>query len=185
MRLPRPDPTAAAAHTREGVISRYIGVLMAIVIAILHLSIAPLLVLNGVRPNLALVAVVLATALLGLQQGMVLAFVAGTTVSLVGYEPLGTAPFALLIVVLLVAGAAPVFERAAWAFPVVAALFASGVYDATVLVVFWLLGTGVEVADPLALIIPASVLNAVLAGVLLVPARILALRYAADEGRDW
>ncbi len=158
---------------------------MAIVTGILHLSLAPILVVNEVRPHLGLVAVVLVTSLFGFELGIIWGFAAGVTVTLLGYEPLGTTPFALLAVSAVVALGGRALGRLPWIYPVLAAFVGSLVLDALVLILFELTGSEIRVDDPMSLILPAALFNTLLAALLLVPARLLAIRMAPEEAPPW
>ncbi len=158
---------------------------MAIVTGIVHLSLSPLIVINDVRPNLVLVAVVLVTSLLGFELGIIWGFAAGVTVTLLAYEPLGTTPLALLAVAALVAAGSRFLGRLTWIYPIGAAFVGSVVADGLTLALFELTGSDLRITEPARLILPAAALNAVLAVVLLVPARALALRQAREEAAPW
>ena len=147
---------------------------------ILHAGLAPALVVGGVKPNVVLVGVVLVTSLLGLAQSIPWAFVSGTTVNLLGFEPLGSVPLALLIVAAVVGGGRRAVGRPVWIFPIAAAVVGSVVYDAVTLGVLTVLN-GVDVPNPLDVIARAAALNAAVTALLLVPARALARRVAGDE----
>jgi rod shape-determining protein MreD len=168
------------ARLRFGPIS-YLSPLLAIIVGIVHASIAPVIVVGGARPNLVLVAVVLVTTLGGFLPGISWAFVAGLTANLLVGEPLGAVPFALLIVAALVAGGQRVIGRAVWVYPILAAFLGSLVADAVGL------GIGQLVADvpvaglPGELMLSAAILNAIVAAILLLPARTIAARTAPEE----
>lgn len=70
---------------------------------VVHASLASLLAMGDLRPNLILAAVVSATALFGLGTGAVWAFVAGLTANLLTTDPLGALPLGLLLVAGMVA----------------------------------------------------------------------------------
>jgi rod shape-determining protein MreD len=168
-----------------GVVITYIGPLLAILVGIVHAAIAPVVVIGDVKPNLVLVAVVLVTSLAGFLPGIVLAFVAGLTANLLVSDPLGATPLAMLVVAALTAGGARALGRAVWIYPVVAAAAGSIVADLLVLGTSELVGEARIGAVPSNLVIGAAMLNAVVCAVLLLPARLLAGRYVADETGAW
>ena len=137
----------------------------------------------GVHPNLALVAVVLVTAVFGFSQGTVWAFAAGLTANLLVSAPLGSLPLTLLLVSALVAGGDRIMGRLIWVYPVVAAFGASLAADALMLAIGRLVGEAGAGGDALGLMLPAAVLNAALAGLLLPLIRLLAGRLGALEER--
>ena len=152
---------------------------------IFHLALAPILVINDVRPHLVLVAVVLVTTLFGFQLGLVWAFAAGVTVTLLGYEPLGSTPLALLALCAAVAVGARAFGRVAWVYAPAAALLGSFLVDGLMLLTFRLTGTDLRLDDPLALMVSAAIFNAVLTALFFLPARIVARRLTAEELPPW
>jgi rod shape-determining protein MreD len=152
---------------------------------IVHAAIAPVIVVGGVKPNLVLVAVVLVTAYGGFLPGITWAFVAGLTVNLLVGEPLGAIPFALLVVAALTAGGTRVIGRVPLLYPVLAAFVGSVVADLLVLGLGALVGDAVLAGLPTDTILAAAVLNAVICGVAVVPARAVATRYVVDEAGAW
>jgi rod shape-determining protein MreD len=163
----------------------YIAPLLAVVLGIVHASIAPVIVVAGVKPNLVLIAVVLVTAYGGFLPGVVWAFVAGLTANLLVGEPLGSIPLAMLVVAALTVGGARLVGRVPLFYPVIAVLAGSVMADLVVLGLGQLVGDGVRPDLPMDLIISAAVLNAVICAILVVPARTLAARYVAEEATAW
>ena len=137
------------------------------------------------RPNLALIAVVLVTALLGFGPGILWAFVAGLTANLLVEDPLGALPLSLLLVSAFVAGAGRVLGRLTWVFPVLACFAGSVVADLVQLGVHRLVEVPLDVGVPVAQIIPAAFLNAAILALLLYPARSLTLRVLPEEKPAW
>ncbi len=144
-----------------------------------------MLVVDGVKPDLVLVAVVLVTTSFGFTQGIVWAFVAGTVANLLSPEPLGSVPLALLAVVVLVSAGSTLLGRLVWVYPVGAAFAGSVVADLVSLAALTMVGGSLGVGIPLELLIPAAVLNAALTGLLIVPARLLILRGRQEERAAW
>lgn len=134
-------------------------------------------------PNLALVAVVLVTAVFGFTQGTIWAFAAGLTANLLVSAPLGSLPFTLLLVAALVAGGDRLLGRLVWVYPVLAAFGASLIADAATLVIGRLVGVTPASGDALGVMLPAAVLNAVIAALLLPLVRLLAARMGVLEER--
>lgn len=137
------------------------------------------------RPNLALIAVVLVTALLGFGPGILWAFVAGLTANLLVEDPLGALPLSLLLVSAFVAGGARVLGRLTWVFPVLACFAGSVVADLVQLGIYRLVEVPLDVGVPVAQIIPAAFLNAAILALLLYPARSLTLRVLPEEKPAW
>jgi rod shape-determining protein MreD len=163
----------------------YTSVLLAVVVGIAHAGLAPEIEIAGVRPNLILVAVVLVTALLGFGPGVVWAFTGGLTANLIATTPLGSIPLSLLLVSAVVAGGDRLFGRLIWLYPILAAFVGSLLADLVIIGVFRLLSDAASVGVPLDLMLPAAVLNAGIAGLLLYPARVLARRTVLEEKPSW
>ena len=168
-----------------GAVIGYLSPLLAVLVGIVHAAIAPVIVIGGVIPNLMLVAVVLVTCLAGFLPGITWAFVGGLTVNLLTSEPLGSIPLALLLVAALTAGGARLIGRMVWVYPVVAAGLGSIVADLVMLGVTALVDDVRLGEIPTDLLLGAAVLNAVICGIALVPARLLAMRWVADEAGAW
>ncbi|MEO8246634.1 MAG: rod shape-determining protein MreD [Chloroflexota bacterium] len=161
----------------------YTSALLAILAGVIHAGLTPVIQVAGVYPNLALVAVVLVTVVFGFTHGTIWAFAAGLTANLVVSAPLGSLPLTLLLVAVLVAAGDRVLGRLTWVYPVLAAFAASIVADAATLAISRLVGEPVAGGDALALMLPAAVLNAVLAGLLFPLVRLLAGRLGLLEER--
>lgn len=168
-----------------GVIISYLSPLLAILVGIVHAALAPVIVVGGVKPNLVLVAVVLVTCLFGVLPGVIWAFTAGLTANLLVGDPLGSIPLAMLIVAILVAGGARLIGRVGWVYPIVATFLGSIVADLITLGVSQLVTEAAPTSIPFDLILAAATLNAVIAALLLYPARLVAARYVADEAPAW
>ncbi len=163
----------------------YVSPLLAVIVGVVHASLAPVIVIGGVKPNIVLVAVVLVTCLLGFLPGITWAFIAGLTANLLVGEPLGAIPLAMLVVAALVAAGARLFGRLTWVYPVIAALVGSIVADLLGLGIATLVGQTSVGGIPIDLVLAAAVLNAVLTGILLVPARMILRRWPPDESPAW
>lgn len=161
----------------------YTSALVAILVGIIHAGLTPVIQVAGVYPNLALIAVVLVTAVFGFSQGTVWAFAAGVTANLLVAAPLGSLPFTLLLVSALVAGGDRLLGRLVWVYPVMAAFVASLLADSAMLAISRLVGDPGSGGDALGLMLPAAVLNAALAGLLLPVVRLLAGRLGVFEER--
>lgn len=170
-------------HPRSPSAITYTSALVAILIGIVHAGLAPVIQVAGVYPNLALVAVVLVTAVFGFSQGTIWAFAAGLTANLLVAAPLGSLPFTFLLVSALVAGGDRLLGRLVWVYPVLATFAGSLVADAATLAIGRLVGEAGGGGDALSLMIPAAVLNAALAGLLLPVVRIAAGRLGVLEER--
>jgi rod shape-determining protein MreD len=180
--------TCADSHTEplsRGRAISYVSPLLAVILGIVHAAIAPVIVIGGVKPNLVLVGVVLVTALAGFLPGVTWAFVAGLTANLLVGDPLGSVPLAMLVVAALATGGARLLGRMVWIYPVLAAAAGSVVADLLTLSVRQLVADVPVGPVPFDIVIGAAALNAAVTGVILLPARAVAGRYAPDEVAAW
>lgn len=169
----------------ERVAISYLSPLFAVIVGIVHASLAPVIAIGGVKPNLVLVAVVLVTVLAGSMPGITWAFVAGLTANLLVGDPLGSVPLTMLIVAVLVVAGARAFGRAVWIYPIIATFLGSVVADLGTLAIGQLVGASALGRVPFDLILAAATLNAAIAAIVLYPARVLAARYVPDELGAW
>lgn len=132
-----------------------------------------------------LVAVVLVTVTRGFGPGVAWAFVGGLTANLLTRDPLGGIPLGLLVVTAVVAGGERLFGRLAWAYPIAAVAVGSVVVDAISLGVLQMVDAPLAGGVPMPHILAAALLNAVIAGIVVLPMRTLALRAGADETPAW
>ena len=71
----------------------------AVVTALLELTVGPYLRIGNATPNLVLVFAVVVTIAVGLDAGLVWAFVGGLALDVIAQRPLGSSSFALLLCV--------------------------------------------------------------------------------------
>jgi rod shape-determining protein MreD len=143
------------------------------------------MVIGSVRPNLVLIVVVLVTVLRGFGPGIAWAFVAGLSANLLVREPLGSIPLGLLLLVALVAAGERVFGRMPWVYPVAAVFIGSLFADVVALGVLGLVDLPLQGGIPFDLLVPAALLNAGLAALILYPARMLLLRIDTPDQASW
>jgi rod shape-determining protein MreD len=154
-------------------------------VGIVHAALAPVIVVAGVKPNIVLVAVVLVTVMVGFLPGITWAFAAGLTANLLVGAPLGSVPLAMLAAALVAAAGARVLGRLVWIYPVAAAFLGSMVADLVSLAVDALVGDASIGPVPMDIVLAAAALNAVVALVLVLPAREALGRYAPEEAAAW
>jgi rod shape-determining protein MreD len=138
-----------------------------------------------VHPNLVLVAVVAVTVIQGFGPGMAWAFAAGLTANLLTREPLGSIPLGLLLIAAATSGGARLFGRLSWAYPVAVVALGSIVVDAISLGVLFMVDPSTSGAVPVPRIVGAALLNAVIAAIVIVPARVVIERAGIDETPAW
>ena len=135
----------------------------AVVAALLNLTIAPYLQLNGAQPDFVLICAVVWTVVAGLEGGLIWAFIGGLMIDFLAPRPLGSTAFTLLICV----GGAALMARAMIQFkyivPILAVLLFSGLNGFLFLLVYGALRGPIPTADPLSLIVPAALYDAAIA----------------------
>lgn len=146
---------------------------------------APVIAIGDVHPNLVLVAVVAVTVVRGFGQGVAWAFVAGLTSNLLTLEPLGSIPLGLLVVAAAVAGGARLFGRLSWAYPVAAVALGSLVVDLISLAVLLMIDQPISGDLPVQRIVASAILNAGIAAIAILPARVLLERAGMTEKPAW
>jgi cell shape-determining protein MreD len=132
-----------------------------------------------------IVAVVLVTVVKGFGPGVAWAFIGGLTANLLTREPLGSIPLALLLVAAAVAGGERLFGRLSWGYPVVAVGIGSVMVDAISLGVMQMVDPPAAGQLPLQRILAAALLNAAIAAIVILPARVLVGRGIVDEKPAW
>jgi cell shape-determining protein MreD len=170
-------------HTSASVVASInrLSPILAIAVGVLHAGLAPVLLVAGVKPNIALVASVLVAASLGFAPGVTWAFLAGLTANLLSGEPLGSIPLSLLAASALASSAAPLLGRLPLAYPVVAVFFGSIVADGITILVSQLLAGGDWPGLPLQIVVAAAAVNAALAALVIIPIRLLQRRRERAE----
>jgi rod shape-determining protein MreD len=168
-----------------GAVISYIGPLLAVIVGIVHAAVAPVILIGDVKPNLVLIAVVLVTCLGGFSAGITFAFVGGLTANLLVSDPLGSIPLGLLVVAAVTAGGARLLGQAVWVYPILAVAIGSVIADVISLGLGQLVGDAWIGSVPTELVLGAAALNAFVGAVVLIPARMVAARYVADETAAW
>ena len=159
-----------------------ISALLAFITGVIHASLAPVLAMGDLRPNLMLAAVVAITALLGLSTGAGWAFLGGLTVNLLTTDPLGSVPLGLLLVAGLVGGASRLVGRSGALLALLGGVFGSLVVDLVGLIALVLVG-GAPLPQPgpvAGLLVPTAAINGVLAALAFLAARAALLRFGFE-----
>jgi hypothetical protein len=164
-----------------------LSAVLALATGVVHASLAPLLAMGDLRPNLILAAVVAVTVLAGLGAGATWAFIGGLTANLLTTDALGTIPLGLLLVAGLVTLLGRALGRRAAMLALVGGVLGSAVLD--------LLGVGVlvladggslpGVGDLLVIVVPSAALNGLLAVALFLAARAVMNRIGLEPPASW
>jgi hypothetical protein len=144
--------------------------ILAIAVGVVHAGLAPVLAVADVRPNLALVAVVLVTCWVAAKDGAIWAFLSGLSVNVLSSQPLGAVPLSLLAASALTAGGQAIGIGLGPIYPLAAVVAGSIVADAVTLVSHRAFDDGVSAAVPVGQIAIGAALNGALAGVAVIAA---------------
>jgi rod shape-determining protein MreD len=157
----------------------------ATVTALLELTVGPYLRIGTAEPHLVLVLGIVVTVAIGLEAGLVWAFVGGLVLDVITQRPLGSTSFALLLCVGATSVLADVFVRIRPVVPIIATLVLSVGYSMIHFVALNALVAPVPVADPVALILPSAVYDTVVAA--LIGPLVISIhdRRAEVERMDW
>ncbi len=157
----------------------------ATVTALLELTVGPYLRIGTAEPHLVLVLGIVVTVAVGLEAGLVWAFVGGLALDVITQRPLGSTSFALLLCVGVTSVLADVFVRIRPVVPIIATLILSVVYSLIHFAALNALVAPIPVGDPVALILPGAIYDTVLAA-LIGPLVISVHDRRADvERMDW
>jgi rod shape-determining protein MreD len=138
----------------------------ATVTALLELTVGPYLKVGTAEPHLVLVLGITVTVAIGLEAGLVWAFVGGLAIDVLAQRPLGSTSFALLICVGATSVLAGLLARFRLLVPILATLLLSLVYSMIHFVALNALASSIPVADPVALVLPAVVYDTILAALI-------------------
>jgi len=157
----------------------------AVVTALVELTVVPYLRIGSAHPHPVLVLAVIVTIAIGVEAGLVWAFVGGLALDVLAHRPLGSSAFALLIAVggtaLLARGLAQLRPIV----PIVAVFLASLAYSMILYVLFGALGAPPATTDPLGAVLPSAIYDAVL-GVIIGPLTIAVHDRRLEQERvDW
>ena len=138
----------------------------ATVTALLELTVGPYVRFGLAQPHLLLVFGVVVTVAVGLEAGLVWAFVGGLVLDVLAQRPLGSTAFALLLCMGATAVLGRLLLRLRPIVPVLATLLLSLFYSMTLYVAFNALRTPIPVADPIAILIPGVIYDTLLAALI-------------------
>lgn len=153
--------------------------------ALFELTVGSYLRINGAQPHFVLVLGIVLTIAVGLEAGIVWAFVGGLALDVMAQRPIGSSSFALLLCV----GSAFILGRLLASVrpisPVIAVPVLSFLYSMVLFVTLGALGAPPPVLDPVQAVLPSVVYDTVLA-VLIGPLAIsIHDRHALKERVDW
>jgi len=157
----------------------------ATVTALLELTVGHYVRIDIAQPHLVLVIGIVVTVAVGLEAGLVWAFVGGLVLDVLAQRPLGSTAFALLLCVGVTAVLGRVFIRLRPIVPILATIVLSLGYSLILFVALNALRAPIPVTDPVALVLPGAVYDTALA-VLIGPLAVSIHDRRADAERmDW
>jgi rod shape-determining protein MreD len=157
----------------------------ATVMALLELTVGRYLRFGTAEPHLVLVVGIVVTVAIGLEAGLVWAFVGGLVLDVLVDRPLGSTAFALLLCMGATAVLGRVLIHLRPIVPIVATLLLSLVYSMILLLAFNALRQPIPVVDPVSVLLPGVVYDTVLAA--LIGPLVISIhdRRAETERVDW
>jgi rod shape-determining protein MreD len=165
--------------------SLFVAAIGATVTAIFELTISPYLSVGNAQPHLVFILAIICTVAVGLESGLVWAFVGGVALDVLAQRPLGVSSFALIVTVGIAASFARPFVRIRPLLVVPAVALLSLVYSMTLFVLLGALGSAVAIKDPVAVLAPGVVYDAVVAVIVGPLAVAIHDRYGDEERADW
>ena len=138
----------------------------AVVTALVELTVTPFLRIGSAHPHPVLVLAVIVAIAVGLEAGLVWAFVGGLALDVLAQRPLGSSAFALLLCV----GGASVLARSLAHLrpivPIVAVFLFSLGYSMILFTTFGALGVPPPTSDPVAMLVPGAIYDGVLGAII-------------------
>jgi len=157
----------------------------ATVTALLELTVGPYLRVGSAEPHLVLVLGIVVTVAIGLEAGLVWAFVGGLALDVITQRPLGSTSFALLLCVAATSVLADVLIRIRPVVPIIATLVLSVLYSMIHFVALNALVAPIPATDPISLVLPSAIYDTVLAALIGPLAIAIHDRRADVERMDW
>jgi rod shape-determining protein MreD len=153
--------------------------------ALIEVTLSPYIEVGDAHPHPVLVLGAIWTVVLGLEGGLVWAFVGGIALDVLMDRPLGSTAFALLVAVGVAAALARALSQVRPIVPILAVLVVSPMTSLLVFVLYSALRQPLAIADPLTPLVPGLVYDAILAGLIGPLAVALRDRRLEQERVDW
>jgi len=157
----------------------------ATVMAVVELTVGPYLQVGTTQPDLVLVVGIVVTVAVGLEAGLVWAFVGGLVLDVLAQRPLGSSAFALLLCVGATAVLARLLVRIRLLVPIVATLVLSLAYSMILFLAFNALDARIPVTDPVSVLLPSVIYDTALAALIGPLAISIHDRRLDQERVDW
>ena len=153
--------------------------------ALLELSVGPYLRIGTAQPHLVLVFGIVVTVAIGLEAGLVWAFVGGLVLDVLTQRPLGSTAFALLLCMGATAVLGHLLVRLRPIVPILATALLSLVYSMILFIALNALRTPIPIADPIGVLVPGAVYDILLAALIGPLAISVHDRRIETERMDW
>ena len=131
--------------------------------ALFELTVGPYLWIGDAQPHFVFVLGVVVTIAVGLEPGLVWAFVGGLALDVLAQRPLGSTPFALLLCVGGASVFGRLFTRVRPLAPVIAVPALSLLYSMVLFVTLGALGSPLPAPDPVGAVLPSVLYDTILA----------------------
>jgi rod shape-determining protein MreD len=138
----------------------------ATVAALFELTVASYLRVGDAQPHLVLVLGVIVTIAIGLDAGLVWAFVGGLAIDVLAQRPLGSTSFALLLCVGGASILGHLFARVRPLAPIIATFVLSLLYSMVSFALMSALRSPLPISDPLAVVLPSTIYDTILAAII-------------------
>ena len=157
----------------------------ATVMAVVELTVGPYLLVGTTQPHLVLVVGIVVTVAVGLEAGLVWAFIGGLALDVLAQRPLGSSAFALLLCMGATAVLARFLVRIRLLVPIVATLLLSLAYSMILFLAFNALDARIPVTDPVSVLLPSVIYDTALAALIGPLAISIHDRRLDQERVDW
>ncbi len=157
----------------------------ATVTALLELTIGPYLRVGIAEPHLVLVVGILVTLTIGIEAGLIWAFVGGLVLDVLAQRPLGSTAFALLLCLGAASLLGHLLTRIRQLVPIPTTFVLSVSYSMILFVAFNALKAPIPVDDPVSRVLPGAVFDLVLAALIGPLAISIHDRRASVDRVDW
>ncbi len=162
-----------------------VAAVVALLAALLELTLVPYLAFGGAHPHPVLVATVIVTSAFGLDRGSAVAVAGGLALDVLAPRPLGSSVFVLLVVAGGVSALARAFASIRVVAPIVLTMLGSPVFSLALMALLSIAEGRSWGDDPIALVVPGAIYDAVLAT--LIGPLVVSLRARARESErlEW
>jgi rod shape-determining protein MreD len=157
----------------------------ATVTALLELTVGPYLRVGAAQPHIVLVFGVVVTVAIGLDAGLVWAFIGGLVLDVLAQRPLGSTSFALLLAVGATDVLARLLIRLRPIVPILATALVTLAYSMMLYIAFNALRAPIPVQDPTGVLLPGAAYDVVLSALIGPLAVSIHDRRVEPERVDW